>query len=85
MMVQTVLHLVVWYIGPGQTLDPNLAEESQALINLERNIANLERSLSTSHLGRHQNGSNQSLNTTGVDGLMSRTKYHTTQETGRRR
>ena len=84
MLVQTVLHLVVWYSGPGQSLDPSLAEESQALINLERNIANLERSLSTSHLAR-QNGSNQSLNTTGVDGLMSRTKYHTTQETGRRR
>ena len=64
---QSVLHLVVWYSGPGQhtntnttntvtttgtdqQLESSLEEDSQALINLERNIANLERSLSASQL-----------------------------------
>ena len=57
-MIQCVLHLVVWYSGPGQhenskteqQLNTSMEEDSQALINLERNIANLERSLSTSQL-----------------------------------
>ena len=53
-----MLHLVVWYSGPGQhdntntdqQLHHSLEEDTQALINLERNIANLERSLSASQL-----------------------------------
>ena len=45
-----MLHLVVWYSGPGQHDNTNTEEDSQALINLERNIANLERSLSASQL-----------------------------------
>ena len=46
-----MLHLVVWYSGPGQHDNTDsLEEDSQALINLERNIANLERSLSASQL-----------------------------------
>ena len=60
-----MLHLVVWYSGPGQynnhnnedTLDTgpgmeDVEEDQQALINLERNIANLERSMSASQLER---------------------------------
>ena len=50
--LQGILHLVVWYSGPGQTVNHQLEEENQALINLERNIANLERSFSASQLGK---------------------------------
>ena len=49
---------MVWYSGPGQhdntrtdqELHHSLEEDSQALINLERNIANLERSMSATQL-----------------------------------
>ena len=47
----------MWYSGPGQYnnhdngLEIDMEEDNQALINLERNIANLERSMSTSQLG----------------------------------
>ena len=50
--------MVVWYSGPGQYnnhsngLESDMEEDNQALVNLERNIANLERSLSTSQLGK---------------------------------
>ena len=55
-----MLHLVVWYSGPGQynnhnneiTMEEEVEEDQQALINLERNIANLERSMSASQLER---------------------------------
>ena len=58
--LQAVLHLVVWYSGPGQynnhnnevTMEEEVEEDQQALINLERNIANLERSMSASQLER---------------------------------
>ena len=49
--------MVVWYSGPGQynnhtnCPESDIEEDNQALVNLERNIANLERSLSTSQLG----------------------------------
>ena len=55
---QAILHVVVWYSGPGQYnnhsngLESDMEEDNQALVNLERNIANLERSLSTSQLGK---------------------------------
>ena len=48
----------MWYSGPGQYnnhnngLESDMEEDNQALVNLERNIANLERSLSTSQLGK---------------------------------
>ncbi len=50
--------MVVWYSGPGQYnnhsngLESDMEEDNQALVNLERNIANLERSLSASQLGK---------------------------------
>ena len=50
--------MVVWYSGPGQYnnhdngLEHDMEEDNQALINLERNIANIERSMSASQLGR---------------------------------
>ena len=57
--------MVVWYSGPGQhnnhsNVDAmesgpgmeDVEEDQQALINLERNIANLERSMSASQLER---------------------------------
>ena len=64
-LCKAVLHLVVWYSGPGQhnnhsNVDAmesgpgmeDVEEDQQALINLERNIANLERSMSASQLER---------------------------------
>ena len=50
----------MWYSGPGQynnhnnevTMEEEVEEDQQALINLERNIANLERSMSASQLER---------------------------------
>ena len=64
-LCKAVLHLVVWYSGPGQhnnhsnvdTMESgqgmeDVEEDQQALINLERNIANLERSMSASQLER---------------------------------
>ena len=52
---------MVWYSGPGQYnnhdngLELEAEEDSaQALINLERNIANIERSMSASQLGRSE-------------------------------
>ena len=57
--------MVVWYSGPGQHINhsnvdamesglgkEDVEEDHQALINLERNIANLERSMSASQLER---------------------------------
>ena len=51
--------MVVWYSGPGQhnihsnvNAIEDVEEDQQALINLERNIANLERSMSASQLER---------------------------------
>ena len=47
---------MVWYSGPGQHnnitnhLDSDMEDDSQALLNLERNIANIERSMSASQL-----------------------------------
>ena len=50
----------MWYSGPGQynnhnnevAMEEEVEEDQQALINLERNIANLERSMSASQLER---------------------------------
>ena len=52
--VRAMLHLQVWYSGPGQMniLQGEIEEDQQALIDIERNIANLERSLSASQLER---------------------------------
>ena len=53
--------MVVWYSGPGQYNNHSNGlegeegegeEDRAALRNLERNIANLERSMSASQLGR---------------------------------
>ena len=62
--------MVVWYSGPGQYNNHSngLEEEGEegeedraALRNLERNIANLERSMSASQLGRAKGDLNSLL------------------------
>ena len=58
LLLQAVLNVVVWYSGPGQhnhhnnNLELESEDDNQALLNLERNIANIERSMSASQLGK---------------------------------
>ena len=60
--------MVVWYSGPGQynnhsngLEEGGEGEDRAALRNLERNIANLERSMSASQLGRGKGDLNSLL------------------------
>ena len=80
----------MWYSGPGQhnnhsNVDAmesgpgmeDVEEDQQALINLERNIANLERSMSASQLERGDMNSLLGGKVSLVDNVRWKIQVHT--------